>query len=486
TPVARRLDSTAAAPVWTEIAPMPVALTNGEAVFLRGKIYMPGGVNVSNQLAANHLAYDVATNTWATVAAAPVATTSYALVADDARGVYYYTSAAGVRSYDPAANTWTTLPLMTTLRLAHEAALIEGKLYVAGGTGATGGLTSAEVFDFNTRQWTPIASMNRPRNNAANFVGRDLAGNPLWVIVGGQDTSTGAVPPTEVYDVRNNRWIQLDNSFNLTLPRTIAGSATVGNFFYVAGGASPTGTGGLLVSPVTERTRTDTLISPIPLNPVPPALAVPATQIAVAGVEVKFNVTANDLGSGAPISLTASNLPPGANFITTADTNNSVRGAFRWTPGAGDTGRTFTVSFTAGDGSLSETKQVTIRVVEASRLTAVNSADFRLGPIAADSIASIFGVNLAVRSEAAQGSSLPLDLAGTTVTVNGVPAPLFAVSPTQINLAIPASVEPGTATIIVSNPAGSYAAGTVEIAPAAPALFTLNSTGTGDAYALAT
>ncbi|MGH9850978.1 MAG: hypothetical protein ACREBD_14165, partial [Blastocatellia bacterium] len=52
--------------------------------------------------------------------------------------------------------------------------------------------------------------------------------------------------------------------------------------------------------------------------------------------------------------------------------------------------------------------------------------------------------------------------------------------------AIPASVEPGLATIIVSNPAGSYAAGTVEIAPAAPALFTLNSTGTGDAYALAT
>ncbi len=486
TPVARRLDSTAAAPVWTEIAPMPVALSSADAVFLRGKIYVPGGINASNQLTTQHLAYDVATNTWATVAAIPTAATNYALVADDSRGVYYYTSAAGVRAYDPATNTWASLPSMTTLRLAHEAALIEGKLYVAGGTGATGGLVNAEVFDFSTRQWTSIASMNRPRINASNFVGRDLSGNPLWVIVGGQDTSTGAVPPTEVYDVRNNRWIQLDNSFSLTLPRTIAGSATVGNFFYVVGGARPAGGNVFQLSTVTERTRTDTLISPIPLNPVAPALAALATQIAVAGVEVKFNVTANDLGSGAPLSLTASNLPPGANFTATADTNNSVRGAFRWTPGAGDTGRTFTVSFTAGDGSLSETKQVTIRVVEASRLTAVNSADFHLGPIAADSIASIFGLNLAVRSEAAQGAALPLDLAGTTVTVNGVPAPLFAVSPTQINLAIPASVEPGEATIIVSNPAGSYAAGTVEIAAAAPALFTLNSAGTGDAYALAT
>jgi uncharacterized protein (TIGR03437 family) len=486
TPVARRLDSTAASPVWTEIAPMPVALANAKAVFLRGKIYVPGGVNVSNQLAADHLAYDVATNTWATAAAVPVPSTNYALVADDARGVYYYTSAAGVRAYDPAANTWTTLPSMNGLRLSHEAALIEGRLYVAGGNGATGGLTSAEVFDFSARQWTPIAPMNRPRINAVNYLARDTSGNPLWVIVGGQDTTTGAAPPPEAYDVRNNRWIQLDNSFNLTLPRALAGGATVGNFFYVVGGAAPVGGNVLQLSPVTERTRTDTPISPIPLNPVPPALAVPAAQIAVAGVEVKFNVTANDLGSGAPLSLTARNLPPGANFTTTADTNNSVRGAFRWTPAAGDVGRTFTVSFTAGDSSLSETKQVTIRVVEASRLTAVNSADFRLGPVAADSIATIFGVNLAVRSDAAQGSALPLELAGTTVTINGVQAPLFAVSPTQINLAIPASVEPGQATIIVSNPAGSYAAGTVEIAQAAPALFTLNSAGTGDAYALAT
>jgi len=486
TPVARRLDSTAATPVWTEIAPMPVALSNSEAVFLRGKIYVPGGSNASGQFTTQHLAYDMATNTWATVAAVPATAATYTLAADEARGLYYYMGGGALRAYNPATDTWTTLVSLTTLRNGHETALIEGRLYVAGGLSAVGGLGSAEVFDFNTRQWSPIASMNRPRTNASNFVGRDLAGNPLWVIVGGQDVTTGAVPPTEVYDVRNNRWIQLDNSFSLTLPRAIAGSATAGNFFYVVGGASPTATGALLVSPVTERTRTDTLISPIPLNPVPPALAVPATQIAVAGVEVKFNVTANDLGSGAPLSLTARNLPPGANFTTTADTNNSVRGAFRWTPAAGDTGRTFTVSFTAGDGGLSETKQVTIRVVEASRLTAVNSADFRLGPIAPDSIASIFGVNLAVRSEAAQGASLPLELAGTTVTVNGVPAPLFAVSPTQINLAIPASVEPGTATIIVSNPAGSYAAGTVEIVPTAPALFTLNSTGTGDAYALAT
>ncbi len=483
---ARRLDTTAASPAWTEIAPIPVGLNSVDGVFLKGKIYVPGGVNATNQLSRQHFVYDVATNAWTTGADAPAATSFYTLVADDARGVYYYTGGTGsagrtasVRAYNPATNAWADLPPMNAARSNHEAALIGGKLFVAAGLGATGGLSSAEVYDFDTRQWSQLAPMSRARASATSFVTKDPAGAPLWVIVGGNDTTTGTLLGAEVYDVNANRWITLDDSFNLPTPRTIVNGAVAGNFFYAYGSNSS------LTTAANERIRADAL-SLIPANPTAPALAVPVAQIAVADVEVKFNVTANDLGSGAPVSLTARDLPPGARFSAVAEANNSVRGAFRWTPASGDTGKTFTVSFTASDGSLSETKQVAIRVVDASRLTAVNSADYRLGPIAADSIATIFGVNLAVRSEAAQGTSLPLDLAGTTVTVNGDPARLIAVSPTQINLVIPASVEPGAATIIVSNPAGRYAVGAVEIVPAAPALFTLNSAGTGDAYALAT
>jgi uncharacterized protein (TIGR03437 family) len=486
TTTVQRLDASAAGAAWTEVAPLPTALTNIDAVFLGGKIYVPGGLDATNQRITRHFVYDVATNAWTTQADAPAAVSSYVLVADEARGVYYQTGGfiptgrvSSVRMFNPATNTWSDLPPLGAARNFHEAALIEGRLYVAGGLGNTGGLGSAEVFDFNTRQWTPIAPMNRPRSLATSFVSREPSGNPLWFVVGGNDPATGALLGAEVYDVRNNRWITLDNSFGLTTPRAILGGAVAGEFFYAYGG-NLTATGA-----ANERLRID-VISPIPFDPTPPALAVPATQIAVANVEVKFTVTANDLGSGAPLTLTARGLPPGASFTTVAATNNSVNGRFRWTPAAGDTGKIFNLSFTAGAGQLSETKQVTIRVVEASRLTAVNSADFRLGPIAPDSIASIFGVNLAVRSEVAQGFPLPLDLAGTTVTVNGAPAQLFAVSPGQINFAVPPSVEPGEATIIVSNPAGSYSVGAVEIAAPAPALFTLNSAGTGDAYALAT
>jgi uncharacterized protein (TIGR03437 family) len=486
-----RFDPAASPPAWSslDLALMPTGLNGGEAVFLKGKIYIPGGVTSAVTLSLLHFAYDVASNTWATAAEPPSAAFLYALAVDEARGVYYHTGGiptstgtvgvTTVRLYDPNTNTWTDLPPMSTARFGHEAALIEGKLYVVGGIGPSGGLQSGEVYDFTTRQWSAIAPLNRPRLFASNFVGKDPAGNPLWFVVGGQDPATSALLGAEVYDLRNNRWIALDNSFNLPTLRSIMGGATLGEFFYAVGGATPTTS-----NRATERTRIDG-ISPIPFDQAP-VIAVPGAQIAVANTELKFTVSANDLGSGVPITITASGLPSGASFTTANATNNSVRGTFRWTPTLSDTGHTFIVSFTASDGQLSETKVVTVRVVEAGPLAAVSAANYRGGSLAADSIAAAFGATLAVRTEVAQTLPLPLELAGTTVTVNGVAAPLFFVSPTQINFAIPPSVELGAATIIVSNPQGSYALGTVQIVAATPAIFSADATGTGDAAALAT
>src|SRR5262249_32484248 len=153
-------------------------------------------------------------------------------------------------------------------------------------------------------------------------------------------------------------------------PRLVYGQATLGNFFYALGGATPT------IVPLCERLRIDMPFRLLPLDPVPPLLAAPDTVVAVAGNELQFTVSANDLGSGIPLSITATNLPPGATFNTVAGSNNSVRGTLRWTPTAADAGRTFAVSFTASDGQLSDVKVVNIRVVTARPLAAVNAADF--------------------------------------------------------------------------------------------------------------
>src|SRR5262249_55058452 len=203
-----RFDPTAAQPAWTAqgIAPMPTGVSAGKAVFLKGKIYIPGGGAATGQTVTSHFAYDVASNTWANVEATPSPALLYALAPDEAAGVYYFTGGSTVgqtgltttRSYDPAANAWTDLTPMTTARFGHEAALIEGKLYVAGGFGTTGTLSSGEVYDFSTKQWSPIAPLNRTRYLATSFVGKDTAGNPLWFIIGGQETAGGSLLGTEV------------------------------------------------------------------------------------------------------------------------------------------------------------------------------------------------------------------------------------------------------------------------------------------------
>jgi uncharacterized protein (TIGR03437 family) len=67
----------------------------------------------------------------------------------------------------------------------------------------------------------------------------------------------------------------------------------------------------------------------------------------------------------------------------------------------------------------------------------VNSASY-LGALAPGSVATLYGVNLADAGHVIAGvSSFPVSVAGVSVSVNGVNAPLLYVSPAQINFQIP-------------------------------------------------
>jgi uncharacterized protein (TIGR03437 family) len=107
--------------------------------------------------------------------------------------------------------------------------------------------------------------------------------------------------------------------------------------------------------------------------------------------------------------------------------------------------------------------------------------------VAPGSIASAEGSNLALATTEALPhafGSLPTQLRNTTVTVNGLPAQIFYASPTQLNFIIPPGVASGPAEIAVRNHDGFQTLGTVNIAPAAPGIFTEGGSGTGRAIAL--
>ena len=76
------------------------------------------------------------------------------------------------------------------------------------------------------------------------------------------------------------------------------------------------------------------------------------------------------------------------------------------------------------------------------------------------------------------GVNLPTSLDGVAVTVNGKPAPVSYISPTQINFLVPGNAVAGPAQIEVTNNGLTSATLTATLASSAPAFFTIGSNAT--------
>ncbi len=125
-----------------------------------------------------------------------------------------------------------------------------------------------------------------------------------------------------------------------------------------------------------------------------------------------------------------------------------------------------------------------------SALASVSAASFSNAAFAADTIVAAFGTNLATGRQTATTQPLPTTLLGTTVSVRDAAgttrnAPLFFVSPGQVNFIVPNGTAAGSATFTVTSADGSQAVGTVQIERVAPGLFTANANGQGVPAALA-
>ncbi len=126
----------------------------------------------------------------------------------------------------------------------------------------------------------------------------------------------------------------------------------------------------------------------------------------------------------------------------------------------------------------------TVTIRQLGRAAAISAASFT-AQFAPNGITSLFGAGLARDTVAAQ-NTLPTLLSTTRVTVqdaNGTPrlAPLFFVSPGQINFLIPAGTvaSTGLAIVTVEVDGVSYADSRFTVTTTAPGLFTANANGAG-------
>jgi len=175
---------------------------------------------------------------------------------------------------------------------------------------------------------------------------------------------------------------------------------------------------------------------------------------------VQFQANGASLGSAnlagsagtatATLSVSGSQLPQGSPVITAVYTDSSAN-------------------------SLSASVTVSVTSVSAgAALPAItgfaNGASFKL-TYAPGMTLSIFGSQLASATSAASSVPLPISMGGIAVTVNGVVAPLYYISPGQLNIQIPyETAANSTATVNINNN-GHVATRTFNLASAAPGIF---------------
>ena len=114
--------------------------------------------------------------------------------------------------YDPKLNTWKRLPDAPRTRDHISAAIVDDKLYLAGGRNSTARInkvletTIAEVdmYDFKTGRWTTLpAGSNIPTQRAgATAV---TQGGKVWII-GGETVQQLSHNEAEALDPKTNRW----------------------------------------------------------------------------------------------------------------------------------------------------------------------------------------------------------------------------------------------------------------------------------------
>ena len=132
---------------------------------------------------------------------------------------------------------------------------------------------------------------------------------------------------------------------------------------------------------------------------------------------------------------------------------------------------------TGGDGA-------DIGAYERTSPVVVSAASFKRGAQAQESIVAMFGEFLANNIAVGTTVPLPTTLDSTSLTVldaqnQSREAPLFFVSPGQINFLIPAGTAVGDASIFVRRSGITIASTKVPIAAVEPSLFTANAAGTG-------
>jgi N-acetylneuraminic acid mutarotase len=178
-----------------------------------GRIYVIGGAGPVNQALGTVEVYDPVTDTWTGKSEMPTArqglSTSvvngriYAIGGGESSSSSYLQveTFSTVEEYDPATDTWTTKSPMPTERGWHSANVVDGKIYIIGGSQDSspgyGHVMAVEVYDPATDTWSQKGDM--PESRAA---GSGSVVDGKIYLIGGY----GGAQRVDEYDPATDTW----------------------------------------------------------------------------------------------------------------------------------------------------------------------------------------------------------------------------------------------------------------------------------------
>ena len=247
---------------WKSDTSMPLPLGEVAAGVVDGILYLVG------QGSASTLAFDPITHTWlSNLPPRPFPGNHHAAEVIDGK-LYLFgglgaSSGGTVQIYDPVMDQWTLgadIPFATG---SASTALINGKVYLAGGIVGSTTVDSAAVYDPVLNTWMLIAPMPAGRNHAA----ASTDGQKFYVFGGRTGGNVVAVgfDDVQVYDPATDTWQWSATSGLQPLPQQRGGmgkAVYLGGEFYVIGGETPGGVYNRVdvYNPTTNIWRLDTVI----------------------------------------------------------------------------------------------------------------------------------------------------------------------------------------------------------------------------------
>lgn len=218
---------------WETLAKKPTAVSEVDAVLLRGSIYVPGGKKSDGSLTNILEVYNLSDNNWETKASLPEKISNFALATFEGQFFLFggwngKSVTNSVYRYDPSLDEWFACALMPTARMNASASVLGTKIIVIGGHDGDSILSTNESYlpSFGVKsdgEW----GVNYPLPFTCDYCNSSSLSDQLFVVDNDKIWQ---------FSRATNSWTEIRLTNGQVLPEQVRSEVSQNGYLYIFGG----------------------------------------------------------------------------------------------------------------------------------------------------------------------------------------------------------------------------------------------------------